>query len=221
MRAIIISGLILILFTYCSGQSKINQRAIELNNKAVEYLQFGQPTTEQIDSAIYFLDMATEIEEDYFIAYTNKIIFLNMNKDYSRLLETNKELQRLRPNQPMWIIQEGLFQELSGDSLLAFDLYNKGLIMYDSIIRNDTTIGFDFEFEYIGSLILGNKPELAKKIFNELNSKYPNNEILKHFVLESKKELLLKITGANNSHTQEGNKANQSTMEYLESNEVK
>lgn len=218
MRILILTSLIVILFTSCADKNKINQKAIDLNNKAVKYLQFGQLTVGQIDSAIYFLDMATEMEKDYFIAYTNKIIFLNMNMDFPRLIETNKEIQRLRPKQPMWIIQEGIFYELYNDSIVANDLYKKGLSKYDSIIQNDTSIGFDIKFEYVNSLIMGNKPELAEKKFEELNNEYPDSEILEYFELKSKKELLKKITGAKNSYKKASNESHGAEIEYIKNN---
>lgn len=201
MKILYITISIFILISCISEKEEnINQEVIELNNQALNYFQYANtPNKEQADSAILLLDKATSIDSNCFLCYTNKIMFYLIKQDYINALNANKELQRLKPEAPNFIIQEGLLNELNGDTITANKLYTKGLSKYREILNSHSNIEFDFKFEYINSLVISGFEKEAKIKLDELIQEYPNNEILNGFKIESKKEIMKIITAANNT----------------------
>lgn len=186
--------LILLYLVSCSEKKKFNQESIKLYNKAYYFTQLNKLNDNQLDSAINLLDRATDIEQDYSNAYISRIQFLILKKDYNRALNTNKQIQRINPHQPMWIIQEGMIYELSGNIEKAKEIYNHGISKYELILEQAQEFELKLELEFIGSLVMANNPELAKNKLEEINQEYPNNKILKHFELMKKEDLLKQIT---------------------------
>jgi tetratricopeptide (TPR) repeat protein len=174
----------------CNSDKKINQKAIDLNNQAYKFLRYSDPTPEQIDSAILLLDKATDIDKDYYTAYINKFPFLFYKKDYKRLLETNSQIQRINPDAPIWKAQEGFIYDLMGDSVKAFNIYSIAVSRYDSIIKTDTSIGFDFKFQLLDLLILAGEENRAKLEYENLKSEYPDNIFLDEVEKKSRKAML-------------------------------
>ncbi len=169
---------------------KPNAESIELNNKALEITMFHRDDSIKVDSAILLLDKATEIDSLYFLGYSNKIQFLMIKQDYPRLLETNKRIKELRPNQPNWIIQRALIFELSGEIDKANSEYKKGINEYEQIMDSEAELSWEFELEFAQSLVMANHYDKAQEIINKLKKENPDLEIWKAFELQTKNELL-------------------------------
>lgn len=172
------------------AEYKPNSEAIELNNKALEITMFHRDDLIKIDSAILLLNKATELDSLYFFGYSNKIQFLMIKKDFSRLLETNQRIQELRPNQPNWIIQRAMILELSGEIDNANAEYKKGINEYEEIINSEKNLPWEFELEFAQSLVMANNYDKALEIINRLKKEKPNLEIWEAFELQTKDELL-------------------------------
>ena len=70
----------------------------------------------KIDSCLTIINKAIEIDNNNFSAYYNKSKFLTLKKDIKESIKNNQKMIELRPNQPLWKIQRGLF----------FDIENRG-----------------------------------------------------------------------------------------------
>ena len=169
---------------------KPNPEAIELNNKALEITMFHRDDLIKVDSAILLLDKVTELDSLYFLGYANNVQVLMIKQDFPRLLETNKRMRELRPNQPSWIIQRALILELSGDINKANTEYKKGIKEYEQIIDSEASLSWEFELEYAQSLVMANNYDKAQKIIDGLKEENPNLEIWEAFELQTKDELL-------------------------------
>lgn len=169
---------------------KPNPESIELNNKALEITMFHREDSIKVDSAILLLDKATELDSLFFLGYCSKVQFLMIKKDFPRLLENNKRIRELRPNQPNWIIQRALILELSGEIEKANTEYKKGISEYEQIMDSERNLSWEFELEFAQNLVMANNYDKAQKIVNRLKKENPNLEILKAFQLQKKDELL-------------------------------
>jgi tetratricopeptide (TPR) repeat protein len=164
-----------------------HKEAIELNNRAMVLYR----DSTNIDSAIILLDKAIEFDSEYFGSYYNKMIFLFEKKDFDKTLSNNAKMIELQPDQPMWVSQRGLLFELKGDTLEAKKHYQEGLIMYEEkLIENDT---WQFKLEYVGALIMAGKPNEAAYVFQNLKEKYPKEEVVQEYKLETKTSLIEQI----------------------------
>jgi len=172
------------------SEYKPNPESIELNNKALEISMFHRDDSLKVDSAIILLDKATEIDSLYFLGYANKIQFLMIKQDFPRLLETNKRIRELRPNQPNWIIQRALILELSGEIDKANTEYKKGINEYEQIMNSESDLSWEFELEFAQSLVMANHYDKAQEIINKLKKENPDLEIWNAFELQTKSELL-------------------------------
>ena len=101
----------------CFKIDGINKKAIKYNKEAMDIVFQRGWGEEQVDSALFLLNKAVDIDPNFYLAHSNKIMMLFKKKDFDQILITNKEMQRLSPEDPSLIIQEGLIYELKGDSL--------------------------------------------------------------------------------------------------------
>ena len=82
-----------ILFLYgltsCKGQADknvYNPKAVELNNKALEFIK-----TENYDSALFYLDKSIKADATYYFAYSNKVVVYCTLKDFNKALLVTKK----------------------------------------------------------------------------------------------------------------------------------
>lgn len=167
-----------------------NPKAKEYNDQALEFLLSNDMNILRVDSAIALLDKATELDSLYFLAYSNKIHFLMTKRDFPRLLQTNAELIKLRPEQPSWLIQRGLILELSGDIEKAKTIYTKGIKEYESSLNSDIGSSWEYKLEYAQSLEMANEHNQARKIILKLKKEYPTQSKQNLFKLDAKEDLL-------------------------------
>lgn len=174
----------------CFKIDGINRKAVGFNKEAMDIIYERGWGEEQVDSALFLLNKAIEIESDYYLAHSNKIMMLFKKKNFDQILITNKEMQRLSPEDPSLIVQEGLIYELKGDSISSNLAYKKGVAEYDFILKNDTTIGSGFKFVAIQSLVVANEEEKAKSLLIQLKGENSENEMLQNYNYQTKREFL-------------------------------
>ena len=97
--------------------------------------------------AVALLDNATQIDSDYFGAYTNKMSFQVMVKPFNadKMIEILKSLNRLRPLDPQYYMNIGMLYYKKGDSLTSATYFNDALLHFDSILDtiHTTTPGYE------------------------------------------------------------------------------
>jgi tetratricopeptide (TPR) repeat protein len=99
-----------------------DKRAIELNNRAAQMFQKGKS-----DSALILLDMAIQIDSNYFIAYSNKCTFLWQLNRNEEALRTAKQAIQIREVTGSVYFLEGLGYERVGHLDSARSSYLKAI----------------------------------------------------------------------------------------------
>lgn len=161
-------------------------KAVELNNQAME---LDKSDAANVDSAIALLDQATAVDSLYLLAYVNKVPLLMDKKDFPRLLETNENIRKLSPNQPTWIMQNGVILELSGDTEAANKVYKEGIASYEDILASNPEAHWGFKLEFAQSLVLIGEYDKAQKMVEDLKKESPDLEIWETFQLKTKDEI--------------------------------
>lgn len=128
-----------------TGDRKIDQRAKALNDSAVVLAQFYQK--EDLVKAIRLLDQATQIDNNYFLAYWNKFSYHTRLKQYDKALIAAKNLTRLRPISPELHGSAGMLYAVTGDSVVAERYLQKASVLYDQVL--DTMQSGDLNYNAI------------------------------------------------------------------------
>ncbi|SHF45256.1 TPR repeat-containing protein [Flavisolibacter ginsengisoli DSM 18119] len=191
------SSIILKLFVYssffltqCYGQgNKMNctPKAIELNNKAADYLQF-----QNYDSALFYLDKAIELDSSYYIAYSNKGAIYCTLKNYRKALIETKKVLVIKPDlAEAWVIA-GMLSDKIGDTLHAPAFYKTSIEIFERRIAdpNKTKQSESNSINRALSLILIGQEREGREEFRRLTELYPNNKMLGQLLNLSKKDYI-------------------------------
>jgi tetratricopeptide (TPR) repeat protein len=188
--------LIFIFSQFASCQYKPNNKAVELIKEAngIGAKSFYKDSIEN-GKALKLIYESIKIDDKYLSAYQSKATFLYAKKDINGLLENNLKIIVLRPNQPMWKIQRGLFLEINVSKLKAKESYKLGLNEYQKLLKKkEMNQDFNFRIEYVSALEATENLNQAKVEMEKLRSDFPENEIVQSYVkeykLKSKAELI-------------------------------
>jgi tetratricopeptide (TPR) repeat protein len=187
---------ILLVWQCVSCQHKPNSKAVALVKQANEigFATLNKDTL-KINQALDLLDQAIKIDDQYFSAYYTKEILLASKKDIDGSLSINEKLIALRPNQPSWIVQRGLFYDIKGNTSKAKENYRAALAKYQDLLKQqELHQDFNFRMEYVTALEASEDLVQAKKEMDQLKKDFPDNEIVQEFCkiykLKSKAELI-------------------------------
>ena len=132
---------ILVLFIVSCGQridnetNSVNQCVIDLNNRALEVASYNDK--DSIKLAIVLLDSAIEIQPEHFYSHYNLLIFQNELGLTKEAAKTSEEVSKLRPKNPILLMNSVILNEFIGDTTFAHNTYlqSKSLFEYvfDSI----------------------------------------------------------------------------------------
>lgn len=188
---------IFVVFSSCAqdvkNQSgKINPKAKQLNDSAVQFVI----NNNDYENALVLLDEAIKIDTSYITAYSNKLSFQVILKKYKEAIETGNRLILLKPNRVEFIFSQGLLYELTADTSMANEYYQRSLKINNAIL--DTITKFNVRRDNIllnKAMILSflNRQQEASVIYNELlvNAK---DSVFKEYISsmmnKSKKQLL-------------------------------
>ena len=199
MKKTIILILFLLIFS-CKGQEKEESRikAKELVKKANElFIKSKLEESIKLDSCLTLINEAIKIDENYFNAYYTKSTFLALKKDIEESIKNNEKMIKLRPNQPIWKIQRGLFFDIEGHTIEAEKNYAIGIKEYENLFKKaELKNDFNLRMEYLSALEAKGDIKKAEKELEKINLDFPNNEILKVYKAEYKfktKEQMIKV----------------------------
>ncbi len=196
MKKIII---ITIFFTCISCKGQVNEenrtKAKNLVNEAIDcYSKSIQEENKKIDNCLKLIDNAIKVDSTYFKAYYDKIKILALKKDIKGLLKNNEKMIELRPNQPIWKIQRGLFFEIDDNKIEAEKNYSKAILEYENLLKTELNKDFNFRIEYMTSLETKGEIDKAKIELEKISKEFPNNETIKVFKsdykFKSKEEII-------------------------------
>ena len=173
----------------CKGQDTEENRikAKDLVNEANNYFSNSKLEDEKkLDSCIVLVDKAINIDKTYFRAYYTKSKFLAWKKDIKESIKNNEKMIQLRPDQPMWKIQRGLFFDIEGNMIEAEKNYEIGINEYENLLKTELKNDFNFRIEYMSALETIGDIEKAKEELKNISEDFPDNEILKVYRTEYK-----------------------------------
>jgi tetratricopeptide (TPR) repeat protein len=176
--------------TQCYGQGNkmnYNPKAIELNNKAADYLQF-----QNYDSALFYLDKAIELDSSCYVAYSNKGAIYCTLKNYRKALIETKKVLVIKPDlAEAWVIA-GMLSDKIGDTLHAPAFYKTSIEIFERRIAdpNKTKQSESNSINRALSLILIGQEREGREEFRRLTELYPNNKMLGQLLNLSKKDYI-------------------------------
>jgi tetratricopeptide (TPR) repeat protein len=157
-------GIVLILIS-CSDK-KINSKAIELNNSATELMM-----DKKFNDALVLLDKAIGIQNDYLIAYANKLsVYIQMG-DFNGALSVSEKIKSVFPENSYGYMYSGMLSEKLGDNTRARDEFNELVDIYKNLDLYSEKI--DVQKSYCISLKLAKRSDelelFISKLFQESN----------------------------------------------------
>jgi tetratricopeptide (TPR) repeat protein len=183
MKKLLILTLFLSIVS-CNGQEK---EAKDLVKKANDFFMKSKlEENVKIDSCLVLINKAIKIDESYFNAYYTKSKFLTWKKDIKESIKNNEKMIELRPKQPLWKIQRGLFYDIDGNKTEAEKNYKIGITEYENLLKTELKNDFDFRMEYLSALETKGEINMAKLELENISQDFPNNEILKVYKTEYK-----------------------------------
>jgi tetratricopeptide (TPR) repeat protein len=156
---------------------KVNPESVRLNNKIIPLLSFTN-NPDSCRKALSFLDSATAIDSEDFIAYYNKLMFLYGLREYDKAISTANELIRLRPNAHDLFMVKGNLLNKIGDTTSANLNFEKSLKICNDVLdtmhetnRDYTTFVID---KAVNLIMLGDSVK-ANNILKILYDKQPDD----------------------------------------------
>ena len=184
---------ILLSIVSCKGQENESKELVKKANNF--FMKSNLDEKVKIDSCLILVNKAIETDDENFGAYYAKSTFLVLKKDIKGLLKNNEKMIQLRPKQPYWKIQRGLYLELSGEKVEAEKYYEQAILDYQNLFlepnqKND----FNLRMEYLTALEAKGDLKKAEIELEKMSIDFPDNETLKVYKTEykfkTKKELL-------------------------------
>ncbi|TRW95583.1 tetratricopeptide repeat protein [Flavobacterium gawalongense] len=198
MKKLIIVTLFLSIIS-CEGQENDENRikAKSLVKQANElFMKSNLEEQTKLDSCIALIDNAIKIDGKYFNAYYAKSKFLTWKKDIKESIKNNEKMMQLRPFQPLWKIQRGLFFDIDGNKIEAEKNYAIGIKEYEDLLKTEQKNDFNLRMEYVSALETKGDIKKAEQELENVYRDFPNNEILKVYKTEYKiktKEQIIEI----------------------------
>ena len=171
----------LLITLYACGQKtathKVDPAAVQLNNQAMALVPYIN-NADSSNKAISLLDKATEVDNSYFLGYSNKLMFYYQLKQFDKALLTNNKLTQLRPNAHDLYIRSGMLYTQLGDTTNAKTYFTKCLTICNSVLDTMTKANRDYVMlttnRAIALIMLGDTAK-ANNILRSLYNEQPDN----------------------------------------------
>ena len=156
---------------------KVDPAAVQLNNQAMTMVRYiDNPDSSK--KAISLLDQATKIDSNYFLGYSNKLMFFFQLKQFDKLIQTNNKLIQLRPSAHDLYLTGGMFYEQIGDTVSANRYFTKSLTICNAVLDTMNNKNRDFVMLTTNqaiNLIMLNDSAKANNILKVLYDNQPDN----------------------------------------------
>lgn len=178
-----------------SAKNEINPAAIELNNEAMILVPYLE-NSDSARKAVSLLDNATTIDNNYFLGYFNKLMFLGQLNETERAIATIKKLIELRPGANDLYLTGGIFYERSGDTVSAKTYFQKSLDICNYVLDTMRKNNIDYKMIVINKAanlkMLGEEKkanDILQRLYEHEKDEAMKEEI-KSFMNKTKKELI-------------------------------
>lgn len=137
----------LLITLYSCGQTSVKHKpdpaAVQLNNQAMTLVRYID-NADSSKKAISLLDQATNIDSNYFMGYSNKLMFFFQLKQFDKLIQTNNILLQLRPSAHDLYLRGGMFYQQIGDTVSANNYFSKSLTICNAVLDTMNNKNRDF-----------------------------------------------------------------------------
>ena len=182
--------LYLIVMVYSCG----NQDPIELNKQAMECFQHGD-----LVRANRLLNQAIELDSHYLLAYQNKLMVLNSLGEKAQLLQINKKLLELTPNDPNNLVRLGIMYELQNDSATATNYFLSADSLFKIILdtlNQESDPQFSIAMNRAQNLKLLGNDSTANELLVEIRGKLKQaylQEVVDFYISMSKQDFIKQV----------------------------
>ena len=165
------------------------QKAIELNNKAVNLSQNFKK-----DSALTIYDQAIEMDDSYYLPHSNKIEIYLERKEYEKALYESEMVIKKKPDLAEGWFFAGLLNEHQGNYNKAMTYYQKSIQIFTDRINNPDRwkdINANKLNRALSKKFIGD--ETFKEDFNELRKIEDYSFLVDQFNNKTKNEIMSEI----------------------------
>ncbi len=211
MKTYTLVFILMLLALYSFGQKPtkhiVDPKAIKLNNEATKLL--GYNNNDSTLKGVYLLDKATEIDSNYYLAYSNKLTCLTQLRQYDKAIATAKRLIRFKPLAPDIYMMCGEIYDKINDTISSNIYFNKALALSNAYLDTMKVENINYDMFIMNkavTLIMLNQQVEGNKLLKQLynRQKYETfKEHIKSFMNKNKKELLEFMEELSNYTTEE------------------
>lgn len=191
-KSIITLFLLIILINSCTKRDErtYDPQAVELNNKALEFINQGQ-----LDSALLVYDQSIKTDKTDYFPHIGKSIIYMRKKDFNKAFEETQQAIKKNSDYAEGYQALGLIADAKGDSIEAKEYYNKAIKKFDERIKssNDSNALRSNRYNKITTLILLNETQKAENEIEEIKRANPNDGLLEFINTLSRDSILYMI----------------------------
>jgi tetratricopeptide (TPR) repeat protein len=151
-----------------SAKRKIDPSVTSLSNKIIPYINHLD-NPDSCKKALSYLDSATSLDNNCFLCYYNKLMFLTSLNQYDKAVVAINNCIRITPYAHDLYLQGGILYEKIGDTISSRNYFEKSLTICNNVLDTMNVSNRDYE------MLIGNKAVNLIMLDNQLQAK----EILK------------------------------------------
>jgi tetratricopeptide (TPR) repeat protein len=193
----------LLIALYSCGQNtakrKVDPAVTILSNKIIPLVNYLD-NPDSCKQALLYLDSATAIDNNCFLCYYNKLMFLYSLKRYDKAVETMNECIRIKPWGHDLYTTGGILYEKIGDTVSSRKYFQKSLTILNPVLDTMKAQNMNYEMlisnKAINLIMLGDNKtgnNLLKGIADR-QQEPELKEMTLSFMNKSKKELVDMMT---------------------------
>lgn len=137
MRSLKLITALLLIALYSCGQNitmrKVDPKVTILSNKIIP-LVHDIDDPDSCKQALLYLDSATNIDNNCFQCYYNKLMFLYSLKQFDKAVDVTSECIRIRPSAPDLYLTGGILYEKVGDTISSRKYFQKSLSILNPVL---------------------------------------------------------------------------------------
>ena len=203
MKTLKITTAFLLIALYSCGQNtakrKVDPSVTILSNKIIPLVSHLD-NPDSCKQALLYLDSATAIDNNCFLCYYNKLMFLYSLKRFDKAVETMNECIRIKPMSHDLYTTGGILYEKIGDTFSSRKYFQKSLTILNPLLDTMKVQNMNYEMlisnKAINLIMLGDNKagnDLLKSIADR--QKEPElRDFTLSFMNKSKKELVEMMT---------------------------
>jgi tetratricopeptide (TPR) repeat protein len=198
LTALLLAGLTVSAQQSAKTRHVIDPKAIQLNDSAIDYIKYGNPDSAQ--KALSFLNRATEIDTNYYLAYYHKLGVQTFLKQYAGAVITVRQLIRLRPHYPDLLLNAGYLYEVTGDTGSAREYYQKASVLYGHYLDTMKTANpgyFTMTMNAGINLVLMGQDDRGNQVLKKLYDRQKDilyQETIAPYMNKTREEILARLT---------------------------